>query len=283
MASQFQQRTGKRPATYDARDFQYASIRPATLALPNLPTHWGHASDFTNWGMLGNGPCDDGSITDQNAYNFDGVGNCVWAGSDHEIEQATDQAKATVPKFTCLTAQDDYAQYLGLKDASEITAANDQGTDVRESLKRRQTVGNHDTAGNAHTILAYVALELGNWQHLREASYLFEVVGMGFDFPESAMDQFNNGQNWSVVPGAQIDGGHYVPIAGHPYSGMWSVITWGRKQLATWSFINKYADEFWAYITTERYNAVTGETAEGYKDADLEKYIALVAQGGVNS
>jgi hypothetical protein len=283
MANQFQQRTGKRPATYDARDIKYADVRPTALALPNLPAHWGHATDFKDWLMLGNGPCDDGSITDESSYIYDGAGNCFWAGTDHVVMQSDKQADGSVAPFTCLSSLNDYAQYLGLSDASKIDANNDEGTDVREGLKRLQSVGVLDTEGNAHKIGVYIALELGNWAHLREASYIFEEVGLGFNFPESAMDQFNQGQVWSVVPGAQIDGGHYVPIAGHPSNGMWSVITWGKKQLATWSFISKYADEMWAYITMERYNSVTGETAEGYKDVDLEKFITLVGQGSVNS
>lgn len=272
-------KTGKRPATYDSRDFRYADVRPADLQLPSIPASFGHGTDFgkDGWGMLGNGPCDDGSITDQSSYAFQGAGDCAWAGPGHETMQMTHEAGSAVPKFTCLNILNQYAQYLGLKDATELTESNDQGSDVRSVLQHRATTGLLDVDGNTHKIGAYVSLELGNWEHLREATYLFESVGIGIEFPDSAMDQFNNGQVWSVVNGSQIDGGHYIPIVGHPGGGLWTVITWGRRQVATWNFINKYADEMWAYISLERYNSVTGETAEGYKDVDLQKYLTAVA------
>ena len=273
--------TGKKAATYDSRDIRYSDVRPKALALPSLPSVWTHGTDFgaNAWGMLGNGPCDDGSITDESSYAFNGAGDCAWAGPGHETMAITHDGNDTAAKFTCLNILDQYAQYLGLKDASELNANNDQGSNVRDVLQHRATTGLIDTAGVAHKIGVYVSLELGNWQNLREASYLFEEVGLGIQFPESAMDQFNAGQKWSVVNGASIEGGHYIPIVGHPEGGIWDCITWGRVQPMTWNFVAKYGDEMWAYISLERYKAVTGQDAEGYKDVDLERYIKQLASG----
>jgi hypothetical protein len=271
--------TGKRPSRYDSRDFRYVDFRPTTLQLPALPATWNHGTDFKNWLMLGNGPCDDGSVTDQSSYAYNGAGDCAWAGPAHETMAINKDAAAGAPEFTCLNVLDQYAQYLGLKDSSELTSSNDQGSDVRDVLQHRATTGLLDTAGTAHKIGVYVSLELANWQHLREASYLFEEVGLGIEFPGSAMDQFNANQTWSVVNGSQIDGGHYVPIVGHPANGIWSCITWAKQQLMTWNFVAKYGDEMWAYTSLERYNSVTGETVEGYKDVDIEKYIEMFPKG----
>jgi hypothetical protein len=277
--------TGKREATYDSRDFRYADLRPKTLALPNIPEGWGKGMDFgaSGWGMLGNGPCDDGSITDQSSYAYNGAGDCAWAGPAHETMAILKDANGTVPKFTCKNVLDQYAQYLGLTDSTQLTSANDAGSDVRSVLQHRATTGLIDDSGTAHKIGVYVSLELGNWEHLREASYLFEEVGLGIQFATSAMDQFNANQMWTVVNGATIEGGHYVPIVGHPEPGLWTCITWGRRQLMTWSFLNKYADELWAYISLERYNSVTGQDAEGYKDVDLSRYLTMVATSATPS
>lgn len=261
--------TGKRPATYDRRDLRFADVRPKGLTLPNLPMTWGHGTDFPDWGMLGNGP-DDTVFP-----GFGGAGDCAWAGPAHEEEQAAHESGRPIPPFSGKTVINQYSAYCGYDSQ---TGANDQGSDVREVLKWRQQKGLLDDNGVAYKIGAYVALEPGNWQTLREASYLFQSVGIGFQFPTSAMDQFNNGQNWSIVNGAQIDGGHYVPIVGHPWPGYWTVITWGRRQVATWSFLQKYCDEIWAYIDPERYSTVTGETYNGYQSVDLEKYITLVGK-----
>lgn len=263
---------GKNPAKYDANDIRYADVRPkvALAELPQVPTAWGHGMDFgaNGWLMLGNGP-DDTVFP-----GFGGAGDCAWAGPGHEEMQAAHEAGRNIPKFSGKVIIDQYSEYCGYDPR---TGTNDQGSNVREVLKWRQSKGLRDDAGNTYKIGTYVALEPGNWQQLREAAYLFESVGIGIEFPQSAMDQFNAGQTWSVVAGSPIDGGHYVPIVGHPWPGYWTVITWGRRQVVTWNFLAKYCDEAWAYIDPERYKQVTGDTYEGYKVADLEKYITLLS------
>jgi hypothetical protein len=119
--------------------------------------------------------------------------------------EACFNAKRPIPKFTCLNILEQYSAYSGY---NLQTGANDNGSNVRDVLNWRQTKGLVDTAGVAHTIGTYVALEPGNSDQLWEALWLFEAVGIGINFPNSAMDQFNAGQIWSVVPGATIDGGH---------------------------------------------------------------------------
>lgn len=260
---------GKNPATYDSRDLRFADVRPKDLVLPQVPMTWGRGMDFgaTGWLMLGNGP------DDTVFKGFQGCGDCAWAGPAHEEMQAAHEAGRPIPKFSGSTVVNQYGAYSGY---NAETGANDNGSDVRAVLNWRQTKGLTDDDGNAYKIGAYVSLEPGNWQTLREACWLFESVGIGIEFPQSAMDQFNAGQTWSVVPNSPLDGGHYVPVLGHPWPGYWTLITWGQRQVATWDFIAKYCDEAWAYIDPERYSTVTGDTYNGYKDADLEKYITMV-------
>lgn len=264
---------GKKAPVYDGRDLLYANIRPVDLSIPNLPSSWGHGMDFgqTGWGILGNGP--DDSVFP----GFQGAGDCAWAGPAHETMQMFHEAGQTVPSFSGKTIIDQYSAYSGYDPK---TGANDNGSNVRDVLNWRRTKGLLDDSGTAHKIGAFVSIEPGNWMALREASYFFESVGIGIQFPNSAMDQFDASQMWSVVAGATVEGGHYVPVVGHPYGGVWTVITWGRRQLATWSFLAKYCDEVWAYLSTERYNSVTGETAEGHKDMDLQKFLTQVAAPG---
>jgi hypothetical protein len=267
---------GKQDATYSSKDLRYADIRPVDLILPTLPTTWGHGMDFGNkgWLMLGNGP-DDTVFP-----GFGGAGDCAWAGPGHETMQTQHEAGAPVSTFSGKTIIDQYAAYIASVNNGQAydphTGANDMGSNVRDVLDWRRTKGLLDDSGTAHKIGAYVSLETGNWSVLREASYIFESVGIGIQFPNSAMAQFDASQIWSVVPGATVEGGHYVPVVGHPYPGLWTVITWGQRQIATWSFLAKYCDEVWAYLSTERYNKVTGQTAEGYKDMDLTKFLTLV-------
>lgn len=264
---------GKKPATYDRRDLRYADVRPDSVTLPNIPKPGGgYGMDFgsSGWLMLGNGP-DDTVFS-----GFEGCGDCAWAGPAHEIMEMTKNAKRTVPTFSGKTVVDQYSAYSGYDPQ---TGDNDNGSDVREVLQWRQTKGFLDDSGTAYKIGPYVSLEPGNLVQMWEALWLFEAVGMGFNFPASAMDQFNAGQTWSVVAGSQIDGGHYVPIVGHPSNDIWTCVTWGARQTMTPQFIQKYCDEVWAYVSPERFNAVTGQTPQKFTDADLEKYITLVGQG----
>ena len=272
--SQF--KLGRRPATYDKRDLHYADIRP--LALPSIPKPGGgYGMDFglRGWLMLGNGPCDDGTIT--SGYAAQGAGDCAWAGPGHEEMESAYNARRPIPKFTCVNILNQYARYLGLSGAKELDSNNDQGSNVRDVLNWRQQKGLLDVYGKAYKIGTYVSLEPGNTQQLWEALWLFENVGIGVNFPGSAMDQTNAGQTWSVVPGATIEGGHYVPLVGHSTATSWTCVTWGQRQLMTQQWLTTYCEEAWAYIDPERYNRLTGKTLQGWKDADLELYIHQVA------
>jgi hypothetical protein len=271
---------GKRPASYRPATLRWADVKASAPTLPT-PKPINYSADVPNgypgWGMLGNGPCDDGSITDTTSYAYNGAGCCAWSGPGHETIELDTNSKRTVGKFTCENILTQYAvNYLKLANLAALNAQNDAGSDVQDVLQYRATTGLLDTAGVAHKIAAYWSIEPGNIADLYMALYLGENVGIGINFPESAMDQFNNNAIWSVVAGAQNDGGHYIPLMGYDGSSTWTCITWGKAQQMTQQFLTTYCDEAYAYISTERYNAVTGETLEDYTDADLEKYFALV-------
>lgn len=276
-------KTGKLPARYDARDLLYSDIR-ASVSLPPFPKpHGGYGSDFTDWGMAGNGPVDPGdhSLPASWIAALEGGGDCTIAGPAHEKKESAFNAKRPALHFgakACLTDYMTLTQQANGVAYDPVSGSGDTGLEVRQVLSYRQKTGLHDDAGVAHKIGTYVALEPGNLTDLWEALWLFEAVGIGIQFPESAMTQFDNGQAWSVVPGAQIDGGHYIPLVGHPTSSVWTCVTWGRRQTMTPAFLTKYCDEAYAWIDAERYSQVTGKTLEGYADADLEAYIAGVGQ-----
>lgn len=262
---------GKRDPTYDSRDLKYATVL-ATGSLPPVPPpHGGYGMDFgsTGWLMLGNGP-DDTVFP-----GFKGCGDCAWAGPAHETMESCKNAGRPVPQFSGKTVVDQYAEYSGFDPTS---GTNDTGSNVRDVLTWRQTKGLFDDAGTAHKIGTYVALEPGDLNQLWEALWLFEAVGIGIQFPNSAMDQLQAGQPWSVVPGTTIEGGHYIPLVGQPTAGIWTCVTWGQRQVMTAQFLSAYCDEAWAWIDPERYTQVTGETQQGFRDADLEKYLTLVGQ-----
>jgi hypothetical protein len=277
-----QYQTGKRPASYHADTTRYADVRTnLTLSKPKWYPGWGYGHDFKNgaestgWGMMGNGPCDDGTVA-QGTYAYNGVGDCGWAFWSHAFMQEERQAKRPLSRFTSASTLSNYAQYLGLQNYLQIDQSNDQGTDLHEGLTRVQNEGFLDDSNGVHKIVTFASIELGNFWELWEALYLGNSLMLGINFPTSAMDQTNANKIWSVVPGAQIEGGHCIQLVGHPGEGLWTCVTWGQRQLMTQQFLQTYMDEAYIFVTEEQYNSVTGETVQGYTEADLEKYLALL-------
>lgn len=262
---------GKHPATYDSRDLRYADVRAGLQLPPIPPPSGGYGMDFgaDGWHMLGNGP-DDTVFA-----GFQGCGDCAWAGPAHEVMESCKNAGRAVPAFSGKTVVDQYSKYSGYDPQS---GANDNGSNVRDVLTWRQKTGLLDDSGTPHKIGTYVALEPGNLDQLWEALYLFDVIGIGLQFPVSAMDQLNAGQMWSVVPGAKIEGGHYVPIVGHPTPGVWTCITWGQRQTMTTQFLQTYCDEAWAWLDPERYSQATGNSPQGFSPSQLQQYMTAIAQ-----
>ena len=71
---------------------------------------------------------------------------------------------------------------------------------MRDNLKYAQQKGAVDSDGATHKIGAYVAVPVSTTMLLR-ALWLCDEVAMGFNVPESAMEQFQAGKPWTVVKG----------------------------------------------------------------------------------
>lgn len=243
---------GKKAATYSKKDFcfsKYADIASGN-ALPQAPIGYGHTSLIQNpLGMLGN----------------DNVGDCAIAGPAHE-HMLTSAAGGKQITFTTEGVLSIYSAITGYNPNDPST---DQGSNVRDVLNYRLNTGFTDAEGNVHKIGAFIALEPGNWSQLLTALNLFEAVGIGIQVPESAQDQFANGQPWSVVPGAQIEGGHYIPVVARPGQSLVNVITWGALQGMTQGFYEKFCDEAWAILSPEMIGS-TGVSLEGFNLAQLQ-------------
>ena len=253
-------RLGKRPHVADARDLQLAAY---TTALPPLPSTWGYDGASLGippdgWGMLGN----------------DRYGDCVWAGAAHEHMLDT-RVTGSPATFTDTGVLDAYSAVTGFNPNDPST---DQGTDVRAALGYRRKTGILDSTGRRHKIAAYLALDVdrlkgGDFTQIDEAAYLFGQVGLGIQFPQSAMTQFNQRHEWSYVAGSQVEGGHYIPLVAKRRH--LEIITWGRVVACTQSFLEHYLDEAWAIITTDWFDAA-GKSPEGFNLAQLEADLAAL-------
>jgi hypothetical protein len=249
------------------------SVIPAGT-LPPIPAHFGTATDFTNddsanakagsWAMLGNGP--DDSV----APGFQGCGDCDWASNAHLLMQAAKNAGRPIPPFSGLTVVDQYAAYSGY---DMTTGANDNGTNMADGITWCQEKGFYDDNATVYKFGQAITIEPGNVEELWAATYLFEAVKIGVVITTAQMDQFDASPNptWDHVAGSPQEGGHSIPTMG--YIGL---ISWGYRVRYTPLFIEKQMDEAHGFLLPERYSAVTGDTLEGFADADLAKFIALV-------
>ena len=245
---------GKLPATHDPRDLRFAAYTDLATVLPAVPTTFGYNRLLPHWGMLGN----------------DRYGDCVWAGAAHEEMIWNAEGKHPVT-FSDASVLGDYSAVTGFNPNDPNS---DRGTNVRDAANYRLNTGVHDAGGLAHKIGAYVALAPGNVGHVTAAAYLFGAVGLGIQVPASAMNQFNAGQAWDVVPGSAIEGGHYVPYIGHDANNLY-VVTWGRVQKMTPRFFSTYCDEAYAYLTSEDLS-IYGVSPEGFNMAQLRADLAAV-------
>jgi hypothetical protein len=251
---------GKQPATKDPRDLVFAKYVD-TSKLPTPPAEFGHESLFPpkGWGMLGN----------------DEWGDCAWAGPAHETMLLTKEA-GQAATFTTQGVLSDYSAGTGFDPDKGPPGQNptDRGSNVRDVLGYRRKTGVVDSTGKRHKIGAFVKLNPGNIEHVFQALYIFQAVGIGLAFPDFAMEQFRRGEPWDIVAGAPTPTeGHYVCCVGKKANI--DLVTWGTLQQMTVPFFEKYCDEAWTYLSTED---LKGErNLEGF---DLEQLTAdLTALG----
>jgi len=236
----FRYKLGKKPARPNAiklklKDFQVGS-------LPAYPKSYGHQGLITTWNMYGN----------------DQYGDCVWAGAGHEHILWNKEAG----KIVNFTDQSILAAYSAVTGFNPNDPNSDQGTDMEEAAKWRRHVGLLDTNNERHPVGAYLDIEVGNIDMIKQAAYLYSAVGIGIQFPASAMDQFNAGKPWSIKYRSPIEGGHYVPVVGYDSRYIY-VVTWGKIQPCTYGFIRKYMDEGIVYLSHD-FITGTGKSLEGF-------------------
>lgn len=234
---------GKLPARKDAIKFKLTSY----LALPTPPSKVGSFTQL-DWGMLGN----------------DNYGDCVWAGAAHETIFWNKEVNKTVG-FTDSEVLGDYSKVTGFNPNDPST---DNGTDMQVAASYRRKTG-IQAQDKRHKVLSYLSIKNDKTQ-LKTAIYLFNAVGIGIQFPRSAMAQFNAGKPWTVTS-SPIDGGHYVPAVGYDSRYVY-VVTWGKTQKMTWGFFKKYCDEAVCYLTDE--DLLNNKSLQGFDLPTLQADLA---------
>jgi hypothetical protein len=219
--------------------FKFSKYLAGTKSLPAAPPSFGHEEQTPpiQWGMNGN----------------DQYGVCVVAGAAHETLLWNRMAGKTI-SITTRDTLEDFTAITGRPPSVNV------GADMQKAASFRRTTGVRDSTGARHKIGAYLEIATGNLNELYQAMFLFGAVGIGVQFPVSAMDQFSRHQAWSVVHGSRIEAGHYIPCVA--LRGNIVVVTWGRFQAMRPSFFVEYCDEAVAYVSPEALTA--GKSPEGF-------------------
>lgn len=225
-------------------------LKPKAAITPPPNADW--TSGVPSFPMFGNDVC----------------GDCTMAAAAHSAELISYYGQGKEDAIPDGTAVQAYSQMTGYDPK---TGANDNGATLQEALDYWRKTG---IAGNK--IVAAAKLDASNLDLVRACIAYFGSVYTGMYFPGSAMNQFDKGQEWTVVR-SQIEGGHCVPIAGYE-SDKFVCVTWAKTQTMDLNFFKTYFDEVWVPIDLDWINK-QGAAPNGFNIAKLNSdYSALTGK-----
>jgi hypothetical protein len=211
-------------------DFLATPLKSGNFAPP--------AVEFPDWGtMVG-----DLWQMDMNSQ----LGTCGIAGMDnYQIALAVYSGQTPTP-WGPVIAQQLYEELGGYVPGEPST---DNGTNLQDNLQfwRNNPI-------NAKEILAFGALRPGSWFR-PERVYAMAAFGPlynGYNFPESAETQFQNGDPFVVVPGSQTAGGHCMIEAAELNTvDSPRPVTWAKMWSMTRGWLMTCTTESWVIIDEE--------------------------------
>jgi hypothetical protein len=193
-------------------------------------------------------------------YGNDQWGDCVWAMTGHMIEAWTQYAGGAAVEVTTEQLLAAYSAVTGFDPNAGLPGENptDQGTNIQDALGYWRKTG---VAG--HKILAFAKVDHTNPDEVEAAINLFGSLAVGVNLPSSAQDQFSAGQEWTVVAGSSIEGGHAIHAGAYDTATKDArIITWGAVQTLNDPWWDAYVEEAWVVVTPEWVEA-TGATPSG--------------------
>ena len=249
-------RLGKGPVKHDDRTLRLARY---LRELPPAPPVRRWSTAVTSWPMFMN----------------DLVGDCTCAAAAH-MELAWSSNNGSPWRATDKQVLQAYMAVGGYDP--EVGESTDNGANMLDLLNywRRLGIG-------GKKIDAFVALDVKKREEFKAAINLFGAVYIGLDLPVSAQNQ----ATWKVsVAGTQGDpspgswGGH--AIAAFDYDddgqddddGLW-IATWGGLQKLTWRWLDGYASEAYACLSSNWADA--DGAPSGFAHDELKADLSAVA------
>lgn len=260
MSSPAARKMGRRPphppTTHPRLKFRefLRTPHPSSVAVPAAVDY---ISAVTSWPMFLN----------------DSLSDCTVAQAGHSTEGFTEYGSGTAIK---VTDQDVLTMYEAVSGYVPGQPSTDNGAVIQDVLTYWRKTGL-----GAHKILAFFEIDPTSAIEVKTALYLLGAVTVGVNLPQSALDQADAGQPWTVSPAAnnQIVGGHAIHLGGIDADGTLWFVTWGKPQAATPAWFAKYAEETWGVASAEWISNFT--SPEGLNVAPLNAaFEALTGEAG---
>ncbi len=242
---------GKQPARHDARTLKLAKYLTPALQPPPDRVDWGRGFNI-NFGIMLN----------------DNLGDCTIAACGHAIQTwSLDNGRMiTLPDSDILAGYEGACAYV---DGDPSTDQGGNELDVLNYFRQ--------TGIGGHKIMAYADPNPATILHVKQAIYLFGGVYIGFNVPQSFMDQFNEGL--PITPLADdggIVGAHATWMYGYNPQCLIGD-TWGARFLMDWKFWTdpRYVDESHALLSPDWINSHNLDPS-GILLSDLKKDLSMV-------
>ena len=251
---------GKLAPKHNSRTLKLSKYLKSATLLPAPPAknYWEYRSIPAKvWNMLAN----------------DSVGDCTAACVGHMIMMWLAHGGILITP----TDAEILAFYSAVTGYNPADPSTDQGAAITDVLAKLQSDG-ITIGGKVHKILAWAQIDQTNQVEVEQANYIFGGLDIGFNVPQSALDQNQAGQSWDVVANdGGIVGGHSVPIFGYGSHGA-TCVTWGALQQMSWAFFKAYCDEVYVVITQDWLNQANSLTPSGFDLAALTADLAAMKQ-----
>jgi len=185
----------------------------------------------------------------------DVLGDCVPAGMYHsdQIWRGWQGSQAYLP-----TNNDAVSLYGSVAGYVPGVPSTDQGTDCPTAFNWWLS---NPMPGSGTKLAAWFSVNPNDRATQKLALWLGGTLGVGFNVPYSAEQQFNQGVIWDTTRGRpNYVGGHYVPVVGMDSS--WNsprgAISAVPYKVATWGALQGMSQAFWNQNVQEVY-ALFGE------------------------
>jgi hypothetical protein len=167
------------------------------------------------------------------------AGDCTLAGVLRIQQRLSAQTRPVPLQFTDQQALADYSVMTGYNPATGQPDPGCVETDVLDYWARTGWQGNR--------IAGYTAINPRNITHIKQSIWVYGCSYLGVDLTQSAMDQTDAGEPWTVDFLSPSIGGHCVPAFEYDdyylYCG-----TWAKRQAVSWDYVLRRFDAAYALV-----------------------------------